>query len=403
MPTFRYSAYGASGGESTGTLEADNLRDARLRLKEKGLFPRELVPFEEASGSRKGFSFRRGVSLPELALMTRRLATLNGSAVPLFEAVTTLYDQEQEGPLKKVLARVRDRLAEGSSLAAALAAEPAVFDESYVHMVAAGEAGGALETILERLADFLEDQQAVRSRVSTALAYPVLMAIVGSSVMFFLLAFVIPKITAIFDQNKAALPLITVAVVKTSFFFRTCWWGILLAVIAAFIAYRRLSKREDFRLRRDRFILRLPLAGKLARQLILARFAKVLGLLMSGGVPVIRALQITGDVVVNRVYRDYLSGVRESLTEGGSLSAGLKGSELFPPLLVHMVSVGEKSGELERMLLKAGEAFQKEFESGVTRFMALLEPAMVLAMGVTVGTVVIAVLLPIFQLNQLIH
>jgi general secretion pathway protein F len=334
--------------------------------------------------------------------MTRRLATLLGSAVPVYEAVATLGAQERPGELKNVLGRVRDRLAEGTGLAKAMAAEPRIFSDSYVSMVAAGEASGALEIVLERLAEFLEDQDAVRNKIVTSVAYPILMVVVGSGVMLFLLGFVVPKIVTIFEESKAALPLITLVLIKVSHLVQKGWWALLLLGIALVLAYRRLARSEEFRHRRDRLLLRLPLAGTLAQRLLLSRFAKVLGLLLMSGVPVIKAMDITSAALVNREYRSCLAGVREELIEGGSLSAALGKSPFFPPLLVHMIAVGEKSGELEKMLTRAGDAFEQEFEAAVTRLMALLEPLLVLGMGATVGFVVLAVLLPIFQLNQLI-
>jgi general secretion pathway protein F len=400
MPTFRYKAYASGGRENTGAIEAESPKEAMQLLRQRGLYATEVAP--SAGTLEKGKLFRRGVTLPELSLMTRRLATLVGASVPLYEAMTTLHEQESEGELKRVISRVRDRLAQGSNLAAAMAAEPAVFGESYVSMVAAGEAGGALEIILERLADFLEDQQAVKSRITTALAYPILMMVVGVGVMLFLLAFVIPKIVVIFEQSKAALPLITVLLIKTSSLVRSGWWVLLILAASGVFAYRKLMKSETFHLKRDRFFLRLPVAGTLLTTLVLSRFARVLGLLLTSGVPVIKATEITGDVVVNRVYRTFLHGVRERLAEGSGLSGALKNSTLFPPLLVHMIAVGEKGGELEQMLLKAGTAYEKEFDTAITRSMALLEPFLVLGMGLAVGIVVLAVLLPIFQLNQLV-
>ena len=399
MPTYRYKAYAAGGRTTAGAIEAESPREAQQLLREKGLYVSEVAP--EAAPAAAGF-FRRGIPAAELSLMTRRLATLVGASVPLYEAMTVIGEQEPEGELKRTVSRIRDRLSQGANLATALAAEPAVFSESYVSMVAAGEAGGALEAILERLAGFLEDQQQVRSRITAALAYPILMTVVGGGVMLFLLAFVIPKIVVIFEQNKAALPLITVALIKTSTLVRQGWWLLLLLSVAGVAGYRKLMRREPFRLGRDRLLLRLPLAGSLLRTLVLSRFARVLGLLLTSGVPIIRATEITGDVVVNRVYRSFLHGARERLAEGTGLSRTLAGSDLFPPLLVHMIAVGEKGGELEEMLLKAGAAFEKEFETAVTRAMSLLEPLLVLAMGAAVGTVVVAVLLPIFQLNQLV-
>jgi general secretion pathway protein F len=401
MPTFRYNAFTSGGGEVSGTLDAATLNDARLLLKQKGLFAKQIEPAQEA-GSRKLFSFGSSVSVPDLSLATRRLATLLGSAVPVYEAVATLWEQESPGELKRVLGRVRDRLAEGKGLAQSLAEEPAVFSESYVGMVAAGEASGALEVVLERLAEFQEDQAEVRSRVTTALAYPILMVAVGGGVMLFLLAFVVPKIVAVFQESKATLPLITIILIQVSTLIRKGWWLLIIIGFGLFYAAKRLGRQEALLQKRDRLLLKFPLMGPLWQRLILSRFAKVLGLLLASGVPIIKALDITGEAVVNREYRSFLAQARETLIQGGSLSASLKVSPLFPPLLTHMTAVGEKSGELDRMLIKAGEAFEKEFNASVTRSMALLEPLLVLGMGLCVGFVVLAVLLPIFQLNQLV-
>ena len=401
MPTFRYSAFTSGGGEVSGTLDAATLNDAHLQLKQKGLYAKEIEPALEA-GPRKFFSFGSKVSVPDLSLATRRLATLLGSAVPVYEAVATLWEQESPGELKRVLGRVRDRLAEGKGLAQSLSEEPAVFSESYVGMVSAGEASGALEVVLERLAEFQEDQAEVRSRVTTALAYPILMVLVGGGVMLFLLAFVVPKIVAVFQESKATLPLITIILIQVSTVIRKGWWLLLLIGIGLVALAKRLGRQQALLQKRDRLLLKLPLVGPLWQRLILSRFAKVLGLLLASGVPIIKALDITGEAVVNREYKGFLAQARETLIQGGSLSASLKVSPLFPPLLTHMTAVGEKSGELDRMLIKAGEAFEKEFNASVTRSMALLEPLLVLGMGLCVGFVVLAVLLPIFQLNQLV-
>jgi general secretion pathway protein F len=401
MATFRYSAYKKDGREVTGHLEAETARDARDRLNRDGLFPREIVAADlTATGSIKALF--RTVGLAELALMTRRLATLLGASVPVYEAVATLFEQEQPGELKNILSRIRERLAEGSSLAKSLAAEPKVFSESYVSMVAAGEASGALDIVLERLAEFMESQDAVRSKIVTSLAYPVLMLVVGTGVMIFLLAFVIPKIVVVFENNKAALPLITILLIKTSTMIRKGWWAIAGLAAALLFAWRKLKQKESVIILQDRYLLRIPVIGLVIRDLILSRFAKVLGLLLMSGVPVIRALEITGEVVVNREYRMFIRSAKEEIIQGNSLSMSLRNNALFPPLLVHMIGVGEKSGQLEQMLVKTGAAFEKEFDSSISRFMALLEPMLVLGMGLGVGLVVIAVLLPIFQLNELV-
>jgi general secretion pathway protein F len=399
MPTFRYSAFNAAGGEVSGTVDAASLNEARIQLKQKGLFAREIAQAVEAG--RKGL-FRSRVSVPELSLATRRLATLLGSAVPVYEAVATLWEQEAPGELKRVLGRVRDRLAEGQSLAQSLAAEPAVFSESYVGMVSAGEASGALDVVLERLAEFQEGQEAVRSRVTTAMIYPAVMVFVGVAVMLILLGVVVPKIINVFEQSKATLPLITIILIKLSTGVRKGWWLLLLIGAGIVGGYERLAKNETFLKKRDRLLLKLPVMGQLWQRLVLSRFAKVLGLLLASGVPIIKAIDITSEAVVNREYRGYLDHVKETLIQGGSLSAALRESPLFPPLLTHMISVGEKSGELDRMLVKAGDAFETEFNATVTRSMALLEPLLIVAMGIAIGFVVFAVLLPIMQLNQLV-
>jgi len=402
MPTFRYKAYNAGGGSVTGLVEADSERQALQQLKGQGLMPREVREEGGAEAASTSFSFQRGISAADLALFTRRLATLVASSVPLFEAMGSLHEQEQSGKLKQVLARTRDRISEGASLSRAFAAEPRTFGESYVSMVAAGEASGALDAVLERLADFLEEQEQVRGRVTSALAYPILMVLVGGGVMLFLLTTVIPKIVVIFEDSKAALPLITIALIKLSHFLRGWWWIPAGLAIASVPLYRKAMLRDNLRLKRDTLLLRLPVAGGMLQRLILSRFARVLGLLLSSGVPIIRALEITSEVLVNRVYRTFLREVMEEVAQGGSLSGSLRKSPLFPPLLVHLTGVGEKSGALEAMLLKAGIAYEREFNAGLTRLMGLMEPLLVLAMGVAVGTVVLAVLLPIFEMNQLI-
>lgn len=402
MPTYRYKAYSATGASVVGTVDADSERQVFQQLKLKGLLPREVHEEGATEAVPSSFSFQRGVSAADLSLFTRRLATLVASSVPLFEAMGSLHEQEENDVLKRVLTRVNARIAEGAALSRALAAEPRFFGDSYVSMVAAGEASGALDVVLERLADFLEEQEQVRSRVVSALAYPILMILVGGGVMVFLLTVVIPKIVVIFEDSKAALPLITIALIKFSHLLRNLWWIPAGMAIASVPLYRTAMKTDAFRLRRDTLLLRLPVAGGMLQRLILSRFARVLGLLLSSGVPIIRALDITGEVLVNRVYRAMLHGVMEEVAQGGSLSASLRKRPLFPPLLVHLTGVGEAGGTLEQMLLRAGTAYEREFSTSLTRLMGLMEPFLVLGMGLAVGIVVMAVLLPIFEMNQLI-
>lgn len=402
MPTFRYKAYNQKGSSVEGTIDAHSESQAIASLKGKQLIPREVYEEGSKTHSSASFSFKPGISAADLSLFTRRLATLIASSVPLFEAIGSLVEQENSGELKKILVRVRDRIAEGASLSRAFAAEPTVFSESYISMVAAGEASGALDTVLDRLADFLEEQEQVRGRITSALAYPILMLFVGGGVMVFLLTVVIPKIIVIFEDSKAALPFLTIALIKISHLLRGWWWIPAGIAIAAVPLYRKAMLNENFRLKRDTLLLKIPLAGSMMQQLLLSRFARVLGLLLSSGVPIMRALEITSQVLVNRSYRKILHLTMEEVAQGSALSISLRKNQLFPPLLVHLISVGEKGGTLEGMLLKAGVAYEREFNTRLTKLMGLMEPILVLGMGVAVGIVVMAVLLPIFEMNQLI-
>ena len=403
MPTFRYKGYRSDGREASGTVEAESLRNARELLRQQEILPAELLSNAAAPVATNLLQrFRRRIPVTLLALFSRRLATLVAASVPIHEALTALHHQEQHPELRALLGRVRERLAEGAPLARALAEEPQVFRASYVAMVAAGEASGALDRVLQRLADFLERQEELQRKVSGALAYPLLMAVVGSGVMLFLLTFVIPKITGIFADNKAALPFLTVALLTVSSLLRKGWWLLVLLGVGLVYGYQRLARQETFLARRDRWLLKIPVVGGLLQTLALARFARILALMLSSGVPLLRALEISAEAVVNRAYRAVLAEARTIVAEGGTLSGVLHRSLLFPPLLTHLIAVGEQSGTLEASLETAGQSFEREFEATTGRAMALLEPLLVLAMGVAVGLVVMAVLLPIFQLNQLI-
>lgn len=402
MPTFRYKGYRADGREAAGSLAADSPGAARDLLRQQEILPAELT--SETGTPKTGLAglLQRRIPVPVLAMFTRRLATLVAAALPVHEALQVLQQQEHHPALRSLLERVTNRLAEGAPLARALADEPEVFSTGYVAMVAAGEAGGALDRILQRLADFQERQEEIRRTVGSALAYPLLMAVVGSGVMVFLLAFVVPKITGIFADNRAALPLLTVALLAVSSLLRAGWWVIVLIGIGCGLAYRRLTRSGSFLAARDRCLLRLPLVGRLLQTLALARFSRILSLLLASGVPLLRALEISSETVANRAYRTVLDEARLRMAEGGRLSATLERSPLFPPLLTHLIQVGERSGSLEESLETAGRSFEREFEASISRLLGLLEPLLVLAMGLMVGLVVIAVLLPIFELNQLI-
>lgn len=402
MPIFSYKGYDATGRVVSGTLDADSIRATHEQLRRQDILASEITAEQQAQSSDMISRFRQRIPVSELSLFTRRLATLTSSSVPLHEALQALHQQERHPELKLVLGRVTSRLAEGAPLARAMAEEPRVFKENYIAMVAAGEAGGALDRVLLKLADFLERQEQLRRTVSSAMSYPILMALVGSGVMLFLLTFVIPKITGIFADSKATLPYLTIALLAFSHALRKGWWLLVGLIAGGFWLYGRLKQRESFLIARDRWLVQLPLVGGLLQTLVLARFTQILGLLLGSGVPLLRSLEISSDAVVNRTYQAVLTEARRAVSEGGSLSGVLNESALFPPILTHLISIGERSGTLVESLETAGQNFEREFESSTTRLVSLLEPIMILVMGLVVGLVVIAVLLPIFQLNQLI-
>ena len=398
MPIFHYTAYTASEKEVRGSVEAESVAEAASVLKRDGLFPREIA----LPSARKGFR-RKKVSVNELASLTRRLSTLIGAGCALFDALRLLSDEEENAEIKAALISIREEISGGSTLSRALEAQKVIFPELFIRTVEAGEHGGTLDKVLLRLSDFLDARGRIEDRVRSALLYPALMAIVGALVLSFLFIFVIPRITAIFEDSGQSLPLIT----KALLFFvgvLTGWWHALIAIAALFfISARRYLRTLNGKTARDSFLLRGPVIGRLYFKFQMASFARTLGSLLSSGVPIIGALNMTSKVLGNTVLEAALSKAVKDLTEGSPLSVSLKASSVFPPTLVHMVTTGERSGELPALLIKTADAYEKEFESGVARALTLIEPMMVLAMGAIVGFIVLAILLPIFELNQVIR
>ena len=352
--------------------------------------------------ARKGFR-RKKVSVNELASLTRRLSTLIGAGCALFDALRLLSDEEENAEIKAALIRIRDEISGGSTLSRAFEAHGNIFPELFIRTVEAGEHGGTLDKVLLRLSDFLDARGRIEDRVRSALLYPALMAIVGALVLSFLFIFVIPKITAVFEDSGQSLPLIT----KALLFFvgaLTGWWHAIIVIAALFfMSARRYLRTLKGKTTRDSFLLNAPVIGRLYFKFQMASFARTLASLLSSGVPIIGALNMTSKVLGNTPLETALSKAARDLTEGSPLSGSLKASGVFPPTLVHMVSTGERSGELPALLIKAADAYEKEFDSGVARALTLIEPMMVLAMGAIVGFIVLAILLPIFELNQVIR
>lgn len=390
MPIFQYSGYRTDGSEVAGTIEADSQKDAVLRLKESGLYPHQV---KESLYREKSVLFRRNDAnfLPSI---TRQLSTLLSSGVTLMEALSAIAD-ENRGFWKNLLIGVKERVAAGASFSKALEEYDRIFPEFYVNMAAAGETSGTLDKVLARLADFLETQSSLKAKVRTSLIYPVFMICVGFIVLSFLFTFVIPKITKIFSDTQSALPFLTVALIAISDLFQDYWWVLLGMIIGGLFGLKQLQEKK--RLQIDGIVARLP--GKIVQSLYLARFTRTLSFLLEGGLPVLRALEFSAKSIGNSMLQAEVMKAAQRVAEGARLSASLEG---FPPVLLQLISTGERSGQLVTVLENAADSYEEEFSRRVQKALAFLEPAMILAMGIIVGLIVLAVLLPLFQLNQLI-
>jgi general secretion pathway protein F len=409
MPVYAYKGFSGDGRATGGIIDADNPKGARLKLRRSGVFPTEVseqevghfTPLSERSFEIRSY-FER-VRPQDLALMTRQLATLIGAGLPLVECLDALIEQVDVQSQKRILSQVRERVVEGGTLADAMKAHPRVFNELFVNMVRAGEASGALDIVLMRLAEYTERAAELRGKVRAALMYPMFMSFFATAILFFLLSYVVPKISRIFTETKQELPAITRVLLGMSDFAQHYWWLIVLLVLAATMTVRVSLRTPSGRLRFDRGTLGLPYFGKLLKKVALARFARTLSTLLDGGIPLLQSLDIVKNVVNNVVLRNAIEDGRNSIREGQSIAEPLRKSGLFPPLLVHMIAVGEKSGELESMLARAADAYDNEVEASVSALSSVMEPAIIIMMGGVVLFIVLAILLPIFELNQLVR
>ena len=408
MPVYEYTALNDKGKKLKGIIDAQSTVAARQKLRESNIY---LTDLQESSGTKKdsllkqpmGGLFRK-VGSREVTVMTRQLATLLGAGLPLVQSLATLIAQTSHPQLKTILSQIKEEVNEGSSFSQTMTHYPQVFPAFYLNMVRAGEASGTLHLVLERLADFSEKQQALKGRVRAALAYPLFMFLIGSVVLFFLVAFVVPNVTRIFDEMHQTLPLITILLIGVSRFLETFWWLIVAGLIGAFVALKYfLSKTQKGRTLLDRTLLALPIVGQMNRKIAVARFSRTLGTLLESGVPLLASMEIVRNIVGNSLISDAIQKAGNDVREGQSLSAPLARSGLFPALSVEMISVGEQSGNLEPMLYRIAEAYEKEVESSITMLTSLLEPIMILVMGLAVGFIVVSILLPIFEMNQLVR
>lgn len=405
MAVFEYVAINSSGKKVKGVIDAENSRSARAQLQAKGLFANSLKESGKESG-KSGWNpnielGKKKVDSTQLAVLTRQLSTLVSAGMPIVDSLNALGDQVENARLKGVVAEVCTDVREGTALAKGMAKHPKVFPKLYTNMVSSGETSGKLDIVLSRLADLYEGQASLQRKVISAITYPVLMLILCLLAIVILLAFVVPKITAIFVEKGATLPLPTRIVMGLSEFVVSWWWVLLVLVGLAVVGYQKYASSENGRRNIDRLKLKTPLLGPVLLKVATSRFSRNLGTMLSSGVELLSALGISRNIVGNVVIEEAIDNAIEGVREGKSLSAELKSSNTFPIILIHMLGIGEKTGNLEPMLLRAADNYESEVESVLTRLTSILEPIMIIFIAAIVCGILFAVMLPMLQMSSL--
>lgn len=427
MPRFTYTALDARGQESNGLVEAASSNDAIGQLRQAGYFPTNVVEEGRATASRDGkvpkaknakpaalrsiappAAKKKGIVLFEkktvkprvLMIFTRQLATLIDAGLPLLRALTVLAKQERDKVLKGTIADLSDAVQGGNTFSEGLSHHPKIFDDLYVNMVRAGEVGGVLELVLIRLAEFQEKAQKIKNKVLAAMIYPIIVLVLAMAIMGFLLVFIVPKFEQIFKDmlGDKPLPAITVFVITISNAVKDHWGMILLGIAAVVIGTKMLSRTAGGRVFIDRMKLRAPLVGDLNRKTAISRFSRTLGTLVTSGVPILQALNITRETAGNKVIADAITQVHDSVKEGESIVLPLEASRAFPPMVISMIDVGEETGQLPEMLLKIAEVYDDEVDNSVAGLTSMLEPIMIVFLALIVGTIVIALFMPLISI-----
>lgn len=407
MPVYEYTALDQRGKNLKGIIEADSESQARAKLRSAGSYPVSLkeskIKQGAASHSWLSTSLFNRVTSEEIYIVTRQLATLHGAGIPLDMALNSLVAQTRNPALKKVLAQVKGKVSEGKTLAQALGDHPKLFSNIFINMVRAGEESGSLSVVLERLADFSEKQQDLQGRLRGALVYPIFMAFIGSVILFILITYIIPNITQVFKDMNQVLPLPTRFLIGLSGFLKGYWWTLLLAGMALVFLFRLIVKTPRGRSLWDLIKLKTPIVGPVAQKIILARFAATLASLHHSGVDFMVAMRIVQTLVNNVRIAEVIDEAMEQIEKGKSMTVALAASPWFPPMFIQMIAVGEQSGNLETMLSKVASAYERDVETAVKAMTSLLEPLMITGMGLAVGFIVISILLPIFEMNQMVR
>jgi len=404
MGAYEYVALDQAGKESKGLLEGDTPKHVRQILRERSLLPVAVTEVAQKEAKRqRSFSFRRGISAAELALVTRQLASLTQAGLPLEEALLAVAQQNENIRTKSIILGVRSKVVEGHTLADGLREFPQAFPELYRATVSAGEQSGHLDVVLDRLADYTEGRQELRQRINNAMVYPIALVVMSIGIISFMLASVVPRIVSIFDNTSGELPALTRMMITSSDFLRDQWIFILLFLAAATYGIWRLLQKENVRRKFHRFILRVPIAGRLTRGVNTARFTRTFSILAGSGVPILEALKISAAVIENLPMREAVNAASLRVREGASISQSLGASKLFPPMMIHMIASGEAGGKLEEMLTRTANYQEREVDGLIATLLGILQPLLIVIMGGIVITIVLAVLMPIFEINDLIR
>ena len=404
MGAFEFVALDQSGKESKGLVEGDTAKHVRQILRERSLLPIKVTEVAQKEAKRQStFSLRRGISPGELALITRQLASLSQSGLPLEEALLAVSQQNDQPRTKSILLGVRSKVMEGHTLADGLGEFPQAFPELYRATIAAGESSGHLDVVLERLADYTEARQELRQRVTNAMIYPAALIVMAVSIIGFMLATVVPEIVSVFENTAAELPGLTRAMIASSDFLREQWLLLIIGICLAGYGLWWLLQQEGPRRRYHRLLLSTPITGSLTRGINTARFTRTFSILAGSGVPILEAMKISAEVIENLPMRDAVNDAAIRVREGASISKSLAESRLFPPMMIHLVSSGEAGGRLEEMLSRAASGQEREVDGLIATLLGILQPLLIILMGGIVLMIVLAILLPIFEINNLIR
>jgi len=407
MAIFEYRALDSQGKSIKGLIDADSAQDARSKLRRDTIYPIDLKATTVSKRLLKSEFFTllfhpNKAKAKEIALLTRQLATLLKAGLPLMQALTALIDQVDAEHIKKIFIEIREKVKGGMPLSKALSEHPQIFSRLYVQMVRAGEASGSLDSVLASLANYLEKKIQQKNKIWATLAYPIFMVFIGAAVLIFLMIYVIPTITNIFVEMKQSLPLPTLILIRASEILKLFWLPLLLIAVLLIAAFRKYKHTDAGGLLIDRSILKIPIFGELIRKIDTARFAQTLKILVCNGVPILDSLTIVRDVITNRLLANAIDEARHCIQEGEDLAVPLRKAKVFPPIVTHMIAIGEKSGQLEEMLANIAESYESEVDMAINSMTSILEPAIILLMGAIVAFIVLSILLPIFEMNQIV-